>query len=417
MKTLLLISYLFITIATPGISHATHGDSGGGAASTQNSDACRNVNQLPELDCASAPDSVFADNGRLWTVWSYAGHVYVNYSDDKGRSYSKAVTVNLTAEKISARGENRPKIALNNKGGIYISWTTPLEKRFSGNVRFSYSNNNGRSFSEPVTVNDNLDITGHRFDALTVADNGNIYLAWLDKRDKLKAIKEGKKYTGAAVYYAMSDDGGKSFHANKKIIDNSCECCRVVIDTDNRDLPVIFWRNIYGKNTRDHALVNFDSANKAAEPVRISYDNWQVDACPHHGPDMSLTQSGNMHLVWFNNAEKKHGLFYKRLNKDNSSSEIFSFGNYNATASHPNVLSAGNRVWLSWKEFDGKQETAWVQSSDNNGDTWSDAKIISSTLNGSDYPFLLSDKKTVYLQWKTTQEGFQMLVVDKSKER
>ena len=413
MKILHSISYIFIAIVLSNISHAAHGN--GAASSAQSSTTCSNVNKLPKLDCASAPDAVFADNGRLWIAWSYAGHVYVSYSDDKGRSYSKAVTVNLAAEEISARGENRPKIALNNKGGIYVSWTTPLEKRFSGNVRFSYSNNNGRSFSKPITVNDNLDITGHRFDALTVADNGNIYLAWLDKRDKLKALREGKKYTGAAVYYAMSDDGGKSFHANKKIIDNSCECCRVVIDTDNRDLPVIFWRNIYDKNTRDHALVNFDSVDKPAEPVRMSYDNWQVDACPHHGPDMSITQSGNTHLVWFNNAEKKHGLFYKRLNNDSSSSEIFSFGNYDAAASHPNVLSIGNRVWLSWKEFDGKQETAWVQFSENNGDSWSDAKMIASTLNGSDYPFLLNDKKTVYLQWKTTQEGFQLLLVDETK--
>jgi len=200
MKILLSITYIFITIVISDISYASHIE--GSRKPAQVSDNCSDVNQLPKLDCAPAPGSIFADNGRLWIAWSYAGHVYVSYSDDKGASYSKSVAVNLTPEKISARGENRPKIAVNNKGGIYVSWTTPLEKRFSGNVRFSYSNDNGRSFVEPVTVNDNLDITGHRFDALTVADNGNIYLAWLDKRDKLKAIKEGKKYTGAAVYYA-----------------------------------------------------------------------------------------------------------------------------------------------------------------------------------------------------------------------
>ena len=41
-------------------------------------------------------------------------------------------------------------------GRIFVSWTTPLEKRFTGHVRFSVSNDNGKHFSDPIIVNDNL---------------------------------------------------------------------------------------------------------------------------------------------------------------------------------------------------------------------------------------------------------------------
>ncbi len=421
--------FIMAGIVFAGLSFNSVASHGMSSASAQPSAACA-VNHLPQLDCAPAPSAAFSDDGRLWVAWSYAGHVYVNYSTDKGKTFSPPVSVNSIPEKISARGENRPKIALKkmgpkkmgskNTGAVYVTWTTPLKKRFSGNIRFSYSHDNGKHFSSPVTINDNRDITGHRFDALSVAKNGNIYIAWLDKRDRYQAEKKAekypeqylKKYNGAAVYYTWSDNAGKSFYPDQKIIDHSCECCRVVMQTDSKNLPVIVWRNIYGKNTRDHALVNFSAPHKPAVPVRVSYDNWQVDACPHHGPDLSVSDSDEYHLVWFNNADKNHGLFYQRMNSKEKFNEPLAFGNYKAAASHPSVISHQNKVWLSWKEFDGKKESLWMQFSADKGDSWNKPVVVAETTEGSDYGFLLKDSNTVYIQWKTNKDGFQLLAVD-----
>jgi len=187
------------------------------------------------------------------------------------------------------------------------------------------------------------------------------------------------------------------------------------MDIDKQDLPVILWRNIYAKNTRDHALVSFNSASEPAEPVRISYDNWQVDACPHHGPSISISDTDDYHMVWFNNAPESHGLFYSRM-RNKKQSKPLSFGNYQATASHPDVLSSANQVWLTWKEFDGKQETLWIKKSDDNGSSWNKPAIIARTLNGSDYPFLLTDGTSIYLQWKTIEEGYQLLKIDNTQQ-
>jgi len=368
---------------------------------------CADITQPARLHCATAPSSVFDQNNRLWLAWAYAGHVYVNYSDDVGETFSTPVAVNRKPEAISARGENRPKIAVGKKNDIYVSWTKPLKKRFTGHIRFSYSTDGGENFSEPVIVNDDLSVSGHRFEALGINDKGDVYLSWLDKRDRDQARKAGDKYHGAALYYAWSDDAGKTFKANKKVIDHSCECCRVVMKMDDQ-LPVILWRNIYGKNTRDHSLVKFTASDKTGKVERVSYDNWQIDSCPHHGPDMSVAETGTYHLTWFDNAPDSHGLFYTRRNENGTYDKAISFGDYNAAASHPNVLNIGDKVWLVWKQFDGKQESIWLQHSIDAGLSWLKPEKLVVAKNG-DYPFLLSNGKQAFVQWQTVEGGFKLI--------
>ena len=218
-----------------------------------------------------------------------------------------------------------------------------------------------------------------------------------------------KKYHGAALYYSWSQDGGKTFQPNLKIIDHSCECCRVVMDIDHNQLPVILWRNIYGKNTRDHSLVTFAEKDTPEQVQRVSFDQWQVDACPHHGPDMDISNNQDIHLTWFDNAPDRHGLFYARRKPDGSLTEAISIGDYQAAASHPNVISVADNVWLVWKQFDGKQASVWLQRSETNGTHWSAAKKIAVTDADADYPFLVRDKDKAYLQWQTKKEGFQLI--------
>lgn len=404
MKYLQQLTFLLISsFSTNLFAGMTPGHKTGSAI-----DVCADISQPATLNCAPAPSSGFDNYGRLWVTWSHAGHVYVNHSDNKAKSFSAPVSVNRKPEAISAKGENRPKIITANDK-IFVSWTTPLKKRFTGNVRFSVSDDGGEHFSEPLIVNDNLDITGHRFEAMSANNKGEVFIAWLDKRDRLQAEQQGRVYHGAALYYSWSADGGKTFQKNHKIIDHSCECCRVVMDVDHNQLPVIVWRNIYGKNTRDHSLVEFTDENTVRQIQRISFDQWQIDACPHHGPDMDISNKNAIHLTWFNNAPERHGLFYARRKTDGTLSKTINFGDYQATASHPNVISVGNHVWLVWKQFDGKQASIWSQQSDSNGENWSAAKKIAVSDSAADYPFLIKNKNTVYLQWQTKNEGFQLI--------
>ncbi len=417
------LTMAYLLIAALGLCATTQVLAAHSMSSSVQARACTDPQQPATLDCAPAPSAQFDGTGRLWIVWSYGGHVYLSSSDDQGKTIRQSVVVNRIPERISARGENRPKIAIAPSGAIYISWTTPLARRYTGNVRFSYSTDNGRNFSQPITINDNLDITGHRFEALSVNKQGTIFMAWLDKRDRFKAGQKGQKYRGAALYYSYSVDGGKSFKPNKNIMAHSCECCRVVMAIDNDQMPVIMWRNIYDTNTRDHSLVKLINNETPGTVVRVSHDNWKVDACPHHGPAISIGQGaaegGSLyHLVWFNNAPERHGIFYAKITDPNKSStknilsKVRSVGEYTQGAAHADVLSLGDQVWLVWKQFDGEQESVWQQYSANNGDDWQPAKIVAQAENGSDHPFLIHFQEQVYLQWHSRDNGFVLYLLN-----
>ncbi len=380
-----------------------------GVSNDQLTRPCKAVAGNPTSNCARTPSAVFDHNERLWLAWVWGYHVYVNYSDDKGKTFSQPVYVNEIPENIAAKGENRPKIAVSNKGIIYISYTKKSTAPFTGHVRFSRSTNGGKSFSNPVTINNDRQMISHRFDALGVNKKGHVYISWLDKRDRAAARQRSMKYPGAAIYYTVSTDEGRTFQPDKKIIDNSCQCCRIAMDFDQNDLPVLMWRQIYGNNTHDHALVKFSSVDVAGKPVRLSHDNWQVDVCPQHGPALSADGTGAYHLAWFTNSKKQRGLFYAR--SDNNGRRItkpMPFGNHNRHASHPDILTADRRVFLAWKEFDGNRSYLLLMEQDTGKNKWSRPRLVDSIDGLTDYPFLLMDGKHVYVSWHTVTGGYRL---------
>lgn len=371
---------------------------------------CKDAKHLPTIGCSDTVTANFDSQGKLWVVWVNDGHIYLQSSTDQGEHFSQPIQVNAEAESIAAHGEYRPKIKLDSKGGIYLTWTQNLEKRHTGNIRFSRSLDGGKSFSKPITVNDNLDIIGHRFDALEVGKNGEIFIAWLDSREKEAAKAKKQEFLGTAVYYTWSDNGGQSFYPNKPLAPHSCECCRLGIAIDNDNLPVVLWRHVFEGQIRDQALVKFKDWNTPGPVQRASQDNWKIEACPHHGPALSIADDGTYHSVWFSGAAEHQGLFYGYSNDQGKSfSAAYPFGNQGAK--HPSVMAIGHNVAIIWSEFDGKNNLIKLIQSADSGKTWSTAKTVASTTESADDGFLISDGDALYLSWQTGQ-GYQFKALD-----
>ncbi len=365
-----------------------------------------------------AASAIFDGRGTLWLAQVKDGHVLVSHSADQGKTYSVAVKVNRQPEHISASGETRPKILLSTNGNIYISWTQSLETPFAGNIRFSRSTDGGKTFSTPITVNDNLDPITHRFEAMGINARGQIYLAWLDKRDAQAAKNRGEKYGGIAVYAAVSDDEGKSFHANAKVADHTCECCRIAMTIDQSDMPVIAWRHIFGINVRDHAIARLDGIARKDETSiqRATFDNWEVAACPHHGPALAAS-ADTLHMTWFNNGSVRSGLFYAHTRDGgNTFSAPLALGNAARQPGHASVLSVGKHVYVAWKEFDGEVTAIRAMRSPDGGNNWGEAQIVAETRDVSDHPLLIADREQVYLSWSTQQEGYRLIAVQGVKQ-
>ena len=403
IRTTLITALLIANTSYAAHEHTTH--------SSSLISACKVVSYLQK--CAKTMSSDFDNRGRLWSTWSNDDSLYVNYSDDNGLSFSDAVLVNPIPEKISAGGEHRPKIKVSRTGIIYLSWTQKLPKRFTGHIRFSKSVDRGQSFSTPITVNDNVESISHRFDTLGVSNKGDVYISWLDKRDSVKAKKEGLPYSGAATYFAVLNGIGLGFSKNIKLADNSCECCRMAMDFDNNDLPVIAWRHVYPDNIRDHSIVSFNSKWRFNAPQRLSRDNWKIDGCPHQGPSVSVANDNTYHAVWYNNGRQNHGIFYAN-SKDSGAtfSKALSVGHYESNANHADVLSVDNRVYIVWHEYKNKKYRLYRMESENSGQTWSAPQLVATTLKTPDSPFLIANKLKVYISWHIQGEKFQLLSIN-----
>ena len=389
------------------VDHAGHGKTGAAASTAVPVDRDKLWKESlakPSLTVTANLD----EKGRLWLAAIRDKHVYVSYSDDRGVTQSAPVKVNAEPESILGDGENRPKIIVR-KGVVYVSYTQGLAKPMSGDIRFSRSTDGGKSFSAPITVNDNREIISHRFDSMAVNGKGHVYIAWLDKREQSAAEKKGGKYNGSAIYYATSENGGISFRRNVKIADHVCECCRTAMAIDADDYPVVVWRHIYGTNIRDHALVKLDG--KMA-PARLSHENWNTASCPHHGPSLSIAADGSYHAAWFNNAPERHGLFYAHsTDQGKTFSAPLNFGNFDAQAARPYVLSLGSSVYLVWKEFDGEDTGIFGMHSGDGGKSWSAPEKLAGTPDVSDWPMLVSENNRVYLSWNTKNEGYRLIEI------
>ncbi|MGZ4959269.1 MAG: sialidase family protein [Methylomonas sp.] len=371
---------------------------------------CTDVQALPSIECSDPVTATFDGNGTLWIAWVNNDHIYVQSSLDKGSHYSEPFLVNALPESVATRGENRPKIKVDTQGNIYLTWTQNLEKRHTGHIRFSRSTDGGKSFSKPITINDNQDIIGHSFSNLEIGKHGEIFVVWLDARDKEQAKAAQQEFMGSALYYAWSNDGGKSFYPNERIAPHSCECCRLATGIDADNLPVVMWRHVYDGNIRDHALVKFKDWNTPGTLRRISDENWKIDACPHHGPSLSIDENGAYHVAWFSGAPAKQGLFYGRSEDGGQTfSQPFAFGA--AGAKHPSVSTAGHRVAIAWSEFDGANNLVRLIESDNGGHSWSLPKTIGATAGSADDAFLMSDGNRIYLSWQTGQ-GYRFKAID-----
>ena len=355
------------------------------------------------------PTPVIDPGGQLWLAFVEGDRVFVTRSSDGGKSFARATPVIREPESIDANGEGRPKIALGGATDVYVSWTKKKQKAYTGELRFSRSTDSGRTFSPPISVAD--DEAGQRFDTLAVSPKGEIAVAWVDKRDLQRETAAGKPYSGAAVYFALSKDRGVTFTAARKIKDNTCECCRLALQFDSSGRLVLAWRDIMPGSIRDHAIAIIEP-DGSMKVQRVSFDQWKLDGCPHHGPSLSISQSGDIHLAWFTGqGPDGPGVYYSFVH-DNQVSKALRFGAVGVSG-RPAVIAVSNQVYVAWKEEIGNGASAVnLAISTDGGKSWSASRPLAKTSKTADQPFLVSFRNKVFLSWFTRAEGYRLIAAN-----
>jgi hypothetical protein len=365
-----------------------------------------------ELRCASKVTPVFAADGTLWLAWMAGGRVSVASSKDLAQTFTPAVAVTQDHLELDWGPDARPKIVVDRQYRIVIAFSIFKDKAYNGEVLYTRSSDGGRSFAglRPITPN----TESQRFEALALDEDGSVFAAWLDKRNRVQARANNQPYPGAGLFFAWSKDGGATYSEARMAQDNTCECCRLGIAFAGHGRPVVIFRNIFDGSVRDHAIVTFADPATPGEVYRVSKDDWQIEACPHHGPSLAISAAGTYHATWFTGGKARKGLFYARSTDGGKTfSEPLAIGRLDRSPSRPYVIaSPNNHVAIVWKEFDGEKTTVNLMTSRDDGITWSESKAIAETSDTSDHPLLVSDGRRDFLSWMTKADGYRFMPIE-----
>ena len=375
VRSIFIAAALLLGLTTPGMAHHVSPEG----------------RQRPALAIAAA----FSPAGELWVVGLDAqGHLTARISRDDGRHWSEERALPTGHDAVAADGESRPHIAFGPEGRVAISYTQPLAKPYTGEIRLLRSVDGGRSFSPPITVHHDRQLITHRFDAIAFDAKGTLHTLWIDKRDAVGR----SDVRGAAIYRNESADGGATFGPDIRVAESTCECCRIALSQAPDGGLVAMWRHVFAPNERDHA---FTRLGTATAPARATEDHWALDACPHHGPGLTVAASGGYHAVWFGDRAGVAGVRYGRLHADGTPDGEPSLLPDDA-AEHADVMSAGPQVAIVWRSFDGEATRlrAWLSRDD--GRSFELEELGRSTAE-NDHPRLARRGDRLFAVWRTEQ--------------
>ena len=349
-------------------------------------------------DFQLAVTAAFAPDGRLWRLRSDGHQVYVDHSDDIGKTFSTPVPVNTESPPLAISVEERASIAF---AGDAVHVAYPVAAG-SGTSRLYHalSTDAGQNFSTPRPL---AQAPGrlHRF---AMNATGEPQHFW---------YQEPAPGAPTALYRATADSP-QPLAAGQLTTDvlaaGMCDCCRPVLTFDPQGQPVIAARFVYPGNIRDHGLIRVPALGPAVVE-RITFDQWQIAACPTQGPALAISDAGRYHLAWFTLGAHR-GLF--RAYSDDAGAHFSApeaFGDPDAYAMNPALAAQADAVVLLWQEYRGGSIRVLTQRSADRGASWGPARELATATGAADRPELLAHENRFYLSWHTRGSGYRLLSI------
>lgn len=260
----------------------------------------------------SAEPAIAADAaGNIYVA--YVEHVdnssdlYLQKFDGELKPVTDRVRINPEPGVVKSWRGDQPTIKVAGDK-VYVGWNWAVRKgdKAGNDLMLSVSSDGGKTFAAPVRVNDDSVPASHGMHGLE-ADGDKVYFIWLDERYMVKPASHAKsgaaahdhEEPNAELYFAVSQDGGKTFSKNKKIAGDICPCCKV--QTAVKDGRIFFsWRQVVNGTLRHIAVSSTaDAGATFAEPAIVSDDQWKINACPVSGAPLAFDKNGALNVAWY----------------------------------------------------------------------------------------------------------------------
>lgn len=372
----------------------------------------------------STPFLRYAPDGRLFAIWtedhdkpwpngrptshqhggdraaSSLRNALVAASVDGGKTWSAPRRVNSAVEAVQGE-ENGPKIVVGADKRAYVVWSIPGEKgdKTRANIRFAMDDGNG-GFTPARTLNEVKD--AGRFPIIEFAPDGNLLIAWIDRRI------DGPK--PRQLYLMRMDANGQAQTKNYQVGEGLCECCKLgVAFADGGKTVYMVDREVDGNKIRNHVLrKSIDGGVTFGAPVQISNDGWQVPSCPHSGPSLGRDSRGQIHVSWFTlgRSEQDAGIYYSVSQDDGKNfapRQLVHANTAPETLYNNLVVSDDDTVYLAWSNLDrDSRAQIYFRTLAADGRTWSPIQQVSNAKGNASRPSLALRHTQLNIAWTET---------------
>jgi hypothetical protein len=241
-----------------------------------------------------------------------------------------------------------------------------------------------------------------RFPIIETAPDGNLLVAWIDRRIDNPKPRQ--------LYLIRLSPDGKALTKNYQVGEGLCECCKLGIAfADGGQTVYMVDRQVNASKIRNHVLrKSTDGARSFGAPVEISDDGWQVPSCPHSGPSIGRDSRGRLHVSWFTlgRTESEAGIYYsvstdhgksfapRRLVQANTAPETL----YATLA-----VGADDTIYLAWSNLDsGGKTQIYMRALAPDGQRWSPIQQVSRAKGNAGRPVLALMNDRLQVAWTET---------------
>jgi hypothetical protein len=158
----------------------------------------------------------------------------------------------------------------------------------------SWSSDDGRGWSAPVSPHHDTTKTQHGFGSLFDAPGGGFGVIWLDGRTTNPTNPDDPNGT-MALWAAVYDAGGRQV-SEAPIDPRVCDCCQTSV-AETSDGPIVAYRDRSAAEVRDIAVTRF-AGGRWSPPAPVHADGWTINGCPVNGPAIDA-RGRHVAVAWF----------------------------------------------------------------------------------------------------------------------
>ncbi len=352
----------------------------------------------------SAEPFLFTDANRIaYLSWveKKGDSAIFKYSQLRGNQWADPVVI-ASGNTWFVNWADYPMITANGNQLVAHFLDKSGESTYAYDIKLTTSDDNGKHWSTPKVLNDDMKKAEHGF--VTLLPYGdNFFVTWLDGRNTvmegMEAMDHDDGHHGSMSLRAAIIDPKGNKVSEWELDNKTCDCCQTsaAITTNG---PVVVYRDRSDEEIRDMSIVRLIN-DQWTKPVSIHNDQWKIAGCPVNGPRV-VANANNLAAIWFtatNDTSKVNVIF--------SSDGGATFGqpirvDNGATIGRVGiVLLDDNSVFVSWMEGT-LIKAARIQSNGTNDESITVAST--SDARSSGFPQMTKSGNQLIFAWTDDKE-------------